>query len=170
MLLAYPGPCGAPPLASTVNARVAHSTASSALVGVGTDGSICVRTYSGRSHVVVDVAGWFGPGAGGLMYQSRAAQRLLDTRPSGTGLSTAARSAPIDGVSVLNVTAADSVGAGFVSARPCGVTATSSLINTTRDEDTANVIAVAPGAGGEVCAQASSPSQLIIDRIGVFVP
>src|SRR4051794_23679457 len=58
---AYPGPCGSPPLASNVNARPQHSMASAVLVGVGADGSVCVRTYSGRAQVVVDVAGWFAP-------------------------------------------------------------------------------------------------------------
>ena len=66
VLTAYPGPCGTPPLSSNVNARPQHSMASSVLVGLGTDGSICVLTYSGNSHIVVDVAGWFGPGSGGL--------------------------------------------------------------------------------------------------------
>ena len=47
VLTAYPGPCGTPPLSSNVNARPQRSTASSVLVGVGADGSVCVLTFVG---------------------------------------------------------------------------------------------------------------------------
>jgi len=170
VLLAYPGPCGAAPLASTVNARARHDTASAALVGVGSDGSICVRTYSGQSHVVVDVAGWFGPGDGGLRYQPQAAARLLDTRAVSATPTVGEQKVAVGGTAVLNVTAADPTGFGFVTVRPCGASATSSLVNTTGGEDTANIIAVAPGAGGAVCAGSSVRSQLVVDEVGVFAP
>ena len=48
VLTAYPGPCGTPPLSSNVNARPLRSTASSVLVGLGDDGSVCVLTYVGQ--------------------------------------------------------------------------------------------------------------------------
>ena len=48
VLTAYPGPCGTPPLSSNVNARPQRSTASSVLVGLGADGSVCVLTYRGQ--------------------------------------------------------------------------------------------------------------------------
>ena len=79
VLTAYPGPCGTAPLSSNVNARSLRSTASSVLVGVGANGSVCVLTYTGSSHIVVDVAGWFGPGADGLAYRPSPPVRLLDT-------------------------------------------------------------------------------------------
>ncbi len=120
VLTAYPGPCGTPPLSSNVNARAQRSTASSVLVGVGTDGSICVLTYTGSSHIVVDVAGWFGPGPGGLAYRAREPARLLDTRTNG-GLPTNAEiPVRVDSVSALNVVAVDSTALGFVTVRPCG--------------------------------------------------
>jgi hypothetical protein len=170
VLTAYPGPCGTPPLSSNVNARTQHSTASSVLVGIGTDGSVCVLTYSGSSHIVVDVAGWFGPGQGGLGYRSRTPARLADTRPNGGLPTTAETPVHVGAVSVLNVIAVDSAGPGYVTARPCGSTLVSSLINTTAGEDTANIIAVGGDAGGNVCVRSSIKSHLVVDQIATFEP
>jgi len=170
VLAAYPGPCGSPPLASNVNARPLHAMASAVLVGVGADGSVCVRTYAGRAQIVVDVAGWFAPGAGGLRYRAVAPQRLLDGRERGAPATTAAQTVSIDGVAVLNVTVTDSTGAGYVAVSPCGSNVVSSLINTVPNETTANMTAVDGDAAGNVCAVASVASHLIIDQVAVFAP
>ena len=170
VLTAYPGPCGTPPLSSNVNARPLKSTASSVLVGIGVDGSICVLTFTGSSHVVVDVAGWFGPGDGGLAYRPQEPVRLLDTRLNG-GLPTNA-DIPLhaDSVYVLNVVAVDSTARGFVSVRPCGSALVSSLINTTVNEDTANLIAVGGDASGNVCLRSNIKSHLVVDQVATFAP
>jgi hypothetical protein len=170
VLTAYPGPCGTAPLSSNVNARPQHSTASSVLVGLGTDGSVCVLTYSGNSQIVVDVAGWFGPGTGGLGYRPRDPTRLADTRLNGGLPTTAEIPVHVGAVSVLNVTAADSAAPGFVTVRPCGSTLISSLINTTAGEDTANVIAVGGDASGNVCARSSIKSHIVVDQVATFEP
>ena len=170
MLTAYPGPCGTPPLSSNVNARSLHSTASSVLVGIGSDGSVCVLTYIGKSHIVVDVAGWFGPGAGGLAYRPAEPTRLLDTRLNGGLPTTAETPVHLDAVSVLNVIAVDSTALGFVTVRPCGSALVSSLINTTPAEDTANLTAVGGDAGGNVCVRSNIKSHLVVDRVATFAP
>jgi hypothetical protein len=170
VLTAYPGPCGTPPLSSNVNARPQHSTASSVLVGLGTDGSICVLTYSGNSHIVVDVAGWFGPGGGGLAYRPKAPARLTDTRLNGGVPTNAEIPVTVGAVSVLNVTAVDSVAPGYVTARPCGSSLISSLINTSSGEDTANIIAVGGDVNGNVCVRSSIRSHLIVDQVATFEP
>lgn len=170
VLLASPGPCTAAPTASTVNANSSRNTASSALVGLGPNGSICVHTLTGRSQLVLDVAGWFGPGAGGLMFTPQAATRLIDTRTKSPTPSTDEVSTPLGAVSVLNAVAVEGTGPGYVSVRPCGSQQTSSLINTTANQDTANITAVAPGANGSVCVQASRPAHLVVDLVGAFIP
>jgi hypothetical protein len=170
VLTAYPGPCGTPPLSSNVNARPQHSTASSVLVGVGQDGSVCVLTYSGNSDIVVDVAGWFGPGQGGLGYLPVRPVRLADTRLNGGLPTNAETSVHVGAVSVLNVVAVDSAAPGFVTARPCGSTLISSLINTTAGEDTANIIAVGGDTSGNVCVRPSIKSHLVVDQVATFVP
>jgi hypothetical protein len=168
VLSAYPGPCGAPPLSSNVNARSLRSTASSVLVGVGDDGTVCVRTHSGSSQIVIDVNGWFGPGAGGLWYRSRAPQRLLDTRLNDAKPTNVEHAVTVDAVSILNVAAVDSSALGYVTVRPCGSTSISSLINTTPGEDTANVTAVGGDASGNVCVQSNIVSHVVVDQVATF--
>ena len=170
VLTAYPGPCGSPPLSSNVNARARRSTASSVLVGIGVDGSICVLTFTGSSQIVIDVAGWFGPGAGGLAYLPSAPARLLDTRLNGGKPTNAENAVHVDGVSILNIAAVDSAALGYVTARPCGSPLLSSLINTTTGEDTANLIAVGGDAGGNVCVRSNILSQLVVDQVATFAP
>jgi hypothetical protein len=170
VLTAYPGPCGTAPLSSNVNARPQRSTASSVLVGIGSDGSVCVMTYSGSSQIVVDVAGWFGPGAGGLAYRPTTPTRLLDTRLNGGRPTNAETPVPVDGVNVLNVVAVDSAALGYVTVRPCGSPLISSLINTTPGEDTANVIAVGGDATGNVCVRSNILSHLVVDQVAAFAP
>jgi hypothetical protein len=170
VLAAYPGPCGSRPLSSNVNARPQRSTASSVLVGIGVDGSICLLTYSGSSQIVVDVAGWFGPGAGGLGYRSVPPVRLLDTRTTGGPPTTADHPVHVTNVFVLNVAAVDSAGPGYVAVRPCGSTSVSSLINTSPGEDTANLTAVGGDANGNACVQSSVTSHLVVDQVATFAP
>ncbi len=169
VLLAYPGPCGTAPLASTVNARASRNSASSTLVALGSNGSICVLTYSGNSHIVIDVAGWFGTGDGGLLYQERTPTRLLDTRLVSTAPSRTERALAVAGVAVLNVVSTESTDFGFVTARPCGASATSSLVNSTPTESTSNMTAVAAGVGGNTCVQSSVAAHLVVDQVGAFV-
>lgn len=170
VLTAYPGPCGSPPLSSNVNARPQHSTATSVLVGLGPDGSVCVLTYSGNSHVVVDVAGWFGPGPDGLAYRPAAPARLLDTRLNGGKPINTETPLHVDAVSVLNVVAVDSGAPGYVTVRPCGSALISSLINTTPAEDTANLTAVGGDASSNVCVRSSILSHLVVDQVATFAP
>jgi hypothetical protein len=170
VFVAYPGPCGTAPLASNVNARAQHSMASAVLVGLGPDGSVCVRTYSGRAQIVADVAGWFAPGAGGLHYRAVPPVRLLDSRDRGGGATTAPQSVHLDDVAVLNVAVTGSTSAGYVAVQPCSSNNVSSLINTVPNEATANVIAVGGDGAGLVCAVANVPSFLVVDQIAVFAP
>ena len=169
VLAAYPGPCGSRPLSSNVNARPQRSSATSVLVGLGVDGSICLVTYSGSSHIVVDVAGWFGPGAGGLAYRPTTPVRLLDTRINGGRPTTAQQPVPVKDVLVLNVASTDSAALGYVTVRPCGSVIISSLINITPGEATANLTAIGD-ASGKVCVQSNVASQLVVDQVATFSP
>ncbi len=171
VLAAYPGPCGSsPPLSSNVNARVHRSAASSVLVGLGPDGSVCVLTYVGASHIVIDVAGWFGPGADGLGYRPSTPVRLLDTRLNAGKPTNAEHPVHVDGVTILNVAAVDSTALGYAAVRPCGSTLVSSLINTTPAEDAANLTAVGGDANGNVCVRSNIPSHFVVDQVATFAP
>ena len=170
VLGAYPGPCGASRGTSSVNARTARSAASAVLVGIGSNGTVCVRTFAGRSHIVTDIAGWFGPGAGGLRYSPITPTRLLDTRADGGPMSSDEQRVSPGGVAVLNVAADDSSVPGFVTVKPCDAAGVSSLLNTVPTEVVANVGVVAPGTGGQVCLDPSASSDLVVDQVARFVP
>jgi len=170
VLGAYPGPCGASGGTSSVNARPSRSAASAVLVGIGPNGTVCVRTFAGRSHIVVDIAGWFGPGAGGLRLSPTEPARLLDTRANGATMSSVERRVNPGGVAVLNVAAVDSSVNGFVTVKPCGNAAVSSLLNTVPTEVVANLAVVAGDTSGQVCLDPSASSHLVVDQVARFVP
>jgi hypothetical protein len=48
------------PLASTMNFSNGQTIANSAFAKVGSDGKVAIYNDQGKTHVVVDVAGWFG--------------------------------------------------------------------------------------------------------------
>jgi hypothetical protein len=171
-LLAYPGPCGNAPLAASVNVMGGRAAASATLVGIGTNGGICLRAFGGAVHAVVDVSGWFGGTTGaGMAFVAEPATRVVDTRLSPVRPTPGKDwGVPTGDVSVYNVGAVVSTGFGFVSAKPCGVTAVSSLLNTARRETVANVGAVGTGIDAQMCLQASVVTDYVVDRLGRFVP
>ncbi len=167
-LTVYPGPCGTAPLSSIVNAIAGRTVAAATLVQLGSNGSVCVKNFSGSSQLIVDVAGWFGPGAGGLAYHGTTPSRLFDTRPTPLAAN-ATRTVVLPGVSVINVGSIEATNWGFVAMKPCGLADTSSLLNMALDETLANVGVVASGTGNGVCISTSSASNVYADRVGTFV-
>src|SRR5512144_1515514 len=47
------------PLASSVNFTAGETVANSVITKVGADGRIAIFNFSGNTHIVVDVVGWF---------------------------------------------------------------------------------------------------------------
>lgn len=172
VLAVYPGACGAWPGTSTLNVSLHRDVAASAIVELDDDGTLCLSTITGNGHVVLDVAGWFGPGGGGLAFRPSTPTRLADTRQAG-GLALApgtTLTVAVDQPSMVSVAVTQSSTAGFTTLKPCGATGTSSIVNVVRAEPIANSTAVAPGVGGSVCATTSAAAHVIVDRTGTFVP
>lgn len=167
-LTVYPGPCGTAPLSSNVNIFQGRTAASAVLVGLGTTGSVCVRVGGGSANLVVDVAGWFQPSSSGLLYTAGPLTRLYDSRPGAAPAAGTVHEAAITSVAVLNVGSVGAASTGFVSAKPCGVTDTSSLINNAATETTANATAIAPGTNSEACVAGSMATHVIVDQLGTF--
>jgi len=167
-----PGPCAGTPTTSVVNVGGGRDGAASAIVGLGPDGSVCATAFSGGGHLVLDVAGWFGTGPGGLAFAAATPARLLDTRAGGAAPVPARGSVsrPIGAVAMLSVAMIDTAAAGWASVAPCGAAATSSLLNTVAGEPMANATAVAPGAGGALCLTPSTAAHFVVDRTGTFSP
>jgi len=171
----YPGQCGTAPLSSNVNMLAGRTAAAAVLVGLGPTGSVCVRVGGGSTHVVVDVAGWFSADPTALAYRAGPQARLYDSRPASgppapNPPAGTVHEVTIGSVAVLNVTSIVAGGTGFLAAKPCGVTDTSSLINNALYETMANATAIAPSANGEVCVSASMPTHVVVDQLGTFVP
>ncbi|GAA1437212.1 hypothetical protein GCM10009616_38540 [Microlunatus lacustris] len=178
-LTAYPA-AEARTTASTLNFTRGTAMANSVVVKVGADGK--VRLYgSAATDVLVDVQGWFPNGSD---YTALTPARLLDTR-SGTGAPAAPVGAkqkidlvvtgrggvPATGVGsvVLNLTATDATGSGFVTAYPAGVTRpTASSLNFVPKIPTANGVVLKVGTGGRVSLYVSAGTHLVADVQGWF--
>lgn len=177
-VVAYP--CGVPTDGSTVNFKAGETVATLTFVAL-TDGDVCLRTWN-VAHVVVDAFGW-SAGAGALQVQSPS--RILDTRDRPTwpygqlaaGRKIALRVAGRGGVpntatgALLNVTVADTGGAGYVTAWPCDQPHPgTSTLNTWPDQLRSNLAYVRLAADGTVCLQLyssnSAPLDLIVDALG----
>jgi hypothetical protein len=173
-------PCGQPrPLASNLNVAAGQTVANAVVARPGVDGKVCVYTL-GAAHLVADLQGWF-PSA----YRTTAPVRVLETRPAGqtgyvgakpaAGHVVALRVAGVGGVPddlsavVLNVTATEAEGAGFVTVWPCGqARPLASNLNYAAGQSVPNVVVARPNAAGEVCLFALTRSHLVVDLQGWF--
>jgi SpoIID/LytB domain protein len=175
-------PCGeVPPDVSNVNFVDGRDVANQAVVKLGASQQVCAVT-SARADLVVDLLGWFGPGATRRFVPANP-QRLLDTR-LGTGapvapvakgatvrLPVSPTAAPAGAVAAsLNVTAADAAGAGFVIVHPCTVPPpNTSNLNFRSGEAVANLSTVPLASDGAVCMTTSVTTNLIADLNGWYV-
>lgn len=166
-----PGACtpAAPAQQTTsVSAHTARAAASSVLAPLA-GGAMCVRSTGGTVHAVIDLAGWFGGAApDGLHYRALAPNRVLDTRPSSLVAAGGTVRVAASSITVMNVAAIGSAGFGYTSAKPCGVSAISSFLNTSPGETVSNLGAVDPGTEGAVCLSPSVSSHLAVDVTGRF--
>ncbi len=176
-------PCGTPPpLTSQVNFLPGENRANQAMVGLGTDGTLCVFTLV-TTHFIVDVAGWFGTADGGVPLQPITAARLVDSR-DGTGgwngsmapgetrvLDPTVGGAMPDGAHdlLLNVVATQAAAPGFLTVYPCqqGQPATSSVNYAPRNE-AANLVTVPLDADGRLCVYSFERTDVVIDLLGSF--
>jgi hypothetical protein len=156
------------PLVSNLNFTTLQTVANLVVVKVGAGGRISLYNAGGPAHLVVDVAGWYGPSGAneGSRYHALAPARVLDTRTGdgavagrvATGgsidLQIAGRGGvPATGVSavVLNVAVTEPLAGGFITAWPSGdVRPLASSINFAPGQTLANLVMVKVGANGKV--------------------
>jgi uncharacterized delta-60 repeat protein len=175
-------PSGLPrPLASNLNLTQAGQTIPNQVyVPLGANGSVSLFTYAG-AHLIADVAGYFTPGGG---FTPLTPDRILDTRSPGTGYNGAkpgpgatvaiqvagAGGVPATGATavVLNVTATEADGPGFVTAWPSGsVQPLASNLNLTQAGQTiANLVVVPIGPDGKVLLYTLQGTHLVADVAG----
>ncbi|MCX6521949.1 MAG: hypothetical protein NTZ21_14925 [Actinobacteria bacterium] len=180
-----------PGITSNLNLDVDGETiANSAIVPIGSDGSIVLYTNA-STHAIVDLAGWWTPSPGATSagrFQPVGPVRMLDTRPesrvdhdgpkptagSVTPVQVTGRlGLPSSGVSavVLNVTIAEPESLGFVQAAPAATLqpGASSTLNVGRPGQVIAASTIVPvDAQGRIALYSQSSTHLIVDVAGWF--
>ena len=172
-------PCSAPrPLASNLNYTAGQTVANLVQVAIDGTGQLCLYAH-GTTHLVADLSGWFE--VAGKAFTPVTPTRVLDTR-AGTGAPVgplaAESSLELDlsavvpagaTTAVLNVTATEPVGPGFVTAYPCGGDRPlASNLNVTAGDTRPNQVVVALGAGSRVCLYSHTTTHLVADLLGYY--
>ncbi|MGQ0832806.1 MAG: S8 family serine peptidase [Microthrixaceae bacterium] len=178
-LAVFPGTTA--PVASNLNFVKGQTVAQHVTATVGTDGRVQLYNGSaGTTHVIMDLAGWYGPTGVSAPAVDRltplaAPARALDSRPGNLGYSESSpgssdRTAPIGPGSfidvqvaglggvpatatgvVMNLTVTQPTTGGYVVAYPTGsATPLASSINFTAGQTVANLVIVPVGSSGRV--------------------
>ena len=171
-------PDGGPqPGTSSVNFPPGAPSPNTVVAKVGVNGRI--RIFANASvDVIVDVFGWFGPG-GTARLLTVVPDRVLDTRVGGTSVGTGQTiDVQIAGTSrvpvgataaVLNVTAADAVGPGFLTVFPSDrAQPLVSSVNFEAGVPRPNSVIAPIGADGKIKVFASNQTHVIVDVMGWF--
>jgi glucose/arabinose dehydrogenase/PKD repeat protein len=177
-------PCGEEATISNVNYVAGQTVANLAAVKVAPGGQVCFKSFA-RADIVVDLAGWYAPGAGSAFVASDPL-RLFDTRnraqapggvvgplPAGGELSMPVAGAgpvPANATAVaLNVTAAGPTDPGYVKVYPCGTSPTVSNVNYQGHQvAAANLAVVKLPPDGRVCFSSFATTDLVVDLAGWY--
>ncbi|MEQ1704204.1 MAG: hypothetical protein ABMA25_29205, partial [Ilumatobacteraceae bacterium] len=176
-------PCGAErPLVSTINFASGKSISNTAIVALGTGGSVCVYN-SAAAHVVLSLQGYYTSTAETALLTPA---RYMDTRPNektfdGTMQGIGAVSAggnltlpvgnrgqvPLNATSAIMTVAVKAIGSGYVTVWPCDVARpTASTINFVAGTIVANTVITSIGTDQSVCFYSSAQVHLIVDVTG----
>jgi hypothetical protein len=170
------------PVVSSLNFVPGQTVPNLVTVKVGVAGAVSVFNSAGSTHVLADVVGYYddATAAGGGWYNPLTPSRLLDTRAtaavaanSAINLTVTGRGGvPATGVQavVLNVTAVDPSGSGFVTVWPSGVTPrpNASNLNFTAGQTIANLVIVGVNNGAVSFYNETGSTQLVVDVVGWF--
>lgn len=177
-------PTGQPkPSVSTLNSFDGSIKANSAIVPKGASGAISVFV-TGRSNVILDINGYFGPpgGVGGLRYYPVQPCRVIDTRTLRLAVRAGASfdvGVPISGCSTpgdaaaysVNVTALPIGPLTYLTIWPTGnVRPPVSTLNSLEGKIIANAALVRAGLGFAVSVFVTDPSYFVLDVNGYFAP
>ena len=159
------------------------------LARVGAGGKIRFSNLLGPTHVIADVAGWFGTGGAhtdGAGFAGVVPSRVMDSRlgvggPQARFAPGESRTLRVRGVAgvpanaesvVVNITSAGSTGSGYVTAYPDGTPVPdASNLNMTAGSVRANTSVVKIGANGAIrLFVADTDADLVVDILGSFGP
>jgi hypothetical protein len=176
-------PCDQPrPEASNLNYAPGQSIANLVTAKLSADGRLCLYTLA-STHLIADIAAWYGlDQPAGLV--ELPPERFLDTR-IGVGVASTTKviagtfiTLDVAGVGdvaddadavVMNITATEPEGLGFVTAWPCDESMpTVSNLNYSPGETNPNLATVKLSAAGTVCLYTLATSHLLADVAGYF--
>jgi hypothetical protein len=178
-------PCGALPLASSVNFVAGATVANAVIAPLSPAGDVCFFA-SVDAYVLADVNGWFVAGDG---FAPLTPTRVFDARPSEPQGVVTVSQQPYGGANVLrvrvagaggvpstglsavslNVTVVDPIGPGFVTVFPCGALPLASSVNFVAGATVANAVIAPVSAAGDVCFYVSVDAYVLADVNGWFV-
>lgn len=183
------GSYGAMPTTSNLNIDDADPVPNLVLARVGAGGKIRITNYLGPTHVIADIAGWFGTGGAysdGSGFAGVVPARVMDSRngiggPARQFAAGEVRTVQVAGVSgipknaqsvVVNLTLTGAGGRGFVTAFPSGeAVPDASNVNIVSGGVRANTAVVKVGADGKIgLLMAESNADVLVDVLGSFGP
>jgi glucose/arabinose dehydrogenase len=173
-------PCGEENTVSNVNYVADQTVANLAAVKVAPGGDVCFKSFV-DTQLVVDLAGWYAPGATGT-FAATDPIRLFDTREASTVSRldgevevpyqmAGTAHVPANATSVvLNVTVTHPAGPGYVKVYPCGGSppVVSNVNYRTNQEAAANLVEVKLPADGRLCFYSFAPTDLVVDLAGWY--
>ncbi|GAA5006159.1 right-handed parallel beta-helix repeat-containing protein [Kitasatospora paranensis] len=168
------------PTTSSLNVRAGKPVANLVTVPIGPSGTVEVFNQRGLVHVVVDVVGYYHPGIG-AKFTAAAPARLLDTRKTGTRVTSGATlpvqvsgkaGVPASATAVvLNVTAAKADSGGFLTVWPSGTDRpTTSSLNFEQGQTVANQVIVPIGPDGRIDLYSNGNTHVVADVFGYYSP
>lgn len=166
------------PTASNINYTSGSTVAGLAIIPVNDDGTFSLYTH-GETHLVADLAGYIPDGSS---FAAMMPKRVLDTREGGYGKGKLGdhQEVTIDlaehGIgsadttaAVLNITATDGSGGGFVTAYPAGSPRpTASVVNFEAGQSVANSMIAKVNADRKITVYVSQSAHLVVDVQGTF--
>jgi hypothetical protein len=180
---------GALPDTSNLNIDNGDPVPNLVLARVGAGGKIRIYNYLGPTHVIADIAGWFGTGGAhtdGAGFEGVVPERLLDSRngiggPARKFSAGETRSVQVAGVAgvprnaesvVVNITLTGADRIGYVTGFPDGQPVPdASNVNIVPGGVRANTAVVKVGAGGRIGLRvAETSADVIVDVLGSFGP
>jgi hypothetical protein len=179
-------PCDQPePETSSVSARYGSAIASSVIVPLAADGTICLSSMM-PTDVIIDVTGWFGTSKG-LGFLPIDPIRLADTRSFNATLNPWTRGQMVPAGSVveigvagvrgvpagitgatINLVALGAYDAGWLRVVPCGSSSDVSNVNFSSPAPIANSANVRLSPSGTICVLGMATTHFLVDITGVW--
>jgi hypothetical protein len=180
-------PCGDRPLASSLNFGAAGAVVGNELVAkLSGDGAVCVFT-SAETDITVDVVGFVPESSAATsleparVYATRASDETVDGQQEATGAIAAGEFVEVEiagraGVpgsadaAVMNITAINPTGRGFITTYPCGDRPLASSLNYgAAGAVVGNELVAKLSVRGTVCIYSSAATDLTVDVVG-YIP